>query len=101
MIPYLEEEKTRFLFLEVPADVAGAAGATATAPLAISTVRAGASAARADASEERAGASAARAASVVDCLGAARPPQTMPLLPPEPAPVTGVQAPTYRGGTAP
>jgi hypothetical protein len=39
-IPYLEEEKARFLFLEVPADVAGAADTTAAAPPAISTARA-------------------------------------------------------------
>jgi hypothetical protein len=68
MISGLEEEKARFLFLEVPADVAGAAGATAAAPPAISTARTGASATRTDASEARADASAARAASVVDCL---------------------------------
>jgi hypothetical protein len=51
----------------------------------------------------RAGTSAARAASVVDCLvaGASAPAQAMVLLPPELAPVTGVQAPTYRGEPAP
>jgi hypothetical protein len=72
-IPYLEEEKARFLFLEVPADAAGATGATTAAPLAISTARAGAFAACVDASEARAGASAARATSVVDCLGTGAP----------------------------
>jgi hypothetical protein len=37
--PYLKEEKARFLFLEDPTDVAGAAGAAAAAPFAASTVR--------------------------------------------------------------
>jgi hypothetical protein len=37
--PYLKEEKARFLFLEVPADIMGAAGAAADAPPATSTAR--------------------------------------------------------------
>jgi hypothetical protein len=46
---------------------------------------------------------AACAASVIDCLVAVplRPPQAMAFLPPEPAPVTGEQAPTYQGEPAP
>jgi hypothetical protein len=47
----------------------------------------------------RAGTSAARAASIIDCLVAGA--EAMVLLPPEPAPVTGVQAPTYRGEPGP
>jgi hypothetical protein len=42
--PYLKEEKARFLFLEVPADVAGAVGVAAAMPLAASTARAGSAA---------------------------------------------------------
>jgi hypothetical protein len=100
--PYHKEEKARFLFLEVPADVAGGAGAVAAAPLATSTARAG-SAVHTGASVAHAGTSATRAASAVDRLvaSALRPPRTMVLLPPESAPVTGVQAPTCRGETAP
>jgi hypothetical protein len=77
--PYVREEKARFLLLEDPADVVGAAGAAAAAPPPTSTVRAGsttrtdASAARAGASVACAGASAARVASVVDCPVAGAP----------------------------
>jgi hypothetical protein len=71
-IPYLEEEKARFLFLEIPTDVAGAAGAAGAAPPAISPARGG-PALCTDASEARVGASAARAASVVECLVAGAP----------------------------
>jgi hypothetical protein len=69
--PYLKEEKARFLFLEVPADIAGAVGVAAATPPAASTAHAGSvartglSAACAGAPVVRTGTSAARAGSVV------------------------------------
>jgi hypothetical protein len=60
--PYLREEKARFLFLKVPADVVGAAVA---APPTTSTAHAGSAA--------RTGASAARAASAANCQAAGAP----------------------------